>query len=192
MKTVAQVRADDGQLLPIRVYGNPSQPDFLGSSYAFTYKPYPSDEAIQAWATAPQSSQPLDIWVTHSPPKGRLDAIDVPPLTGCEVLVRSIAKARPLLCVFGHYHSSWGLERVTWQADGDEVAEVHELSKPEGQNEYDFTEYGSSSSPVRHGAETIFVNAAWMTMEKRAVPKRNSPFVVKLGPPSKTKEPVAC
>jgi hypothetical protein len=184
VKVVAQVRTKNGELWPIRIYGNPLQPDFLNSSYAFTYKPYPSEGSVQAWTTAPETSDSFDIWVTHSPPKDRLDAINVPPLTGCEVLAKAIAKARPLLSVFGHYHYSWGLERVTWQLDCNEVADAHELSKSEGKTSFDFSENGSDA-PIKLGEQTIFVNAAWMTMKKRADPKRNSPFVVSLGLPSK-------
>jgi hypothetical protein len=185
MKTVAQLRTMDQELRPVRVYGNPTQPDFLNSSYAFTYKPYPSEGSQKAWATAPQSSESLDIWVTHSPPKDRLDAINIPPLTGCAVLAEAIAKARPLLCVFGHYHYSWGLERVLWHSDRDEVAGAQELSRSEGKTSFDFSGNGSDGS-IKQGDQTIFVNAAWMTMQKRAVQKRNSPFVVSLGVSSKS------
>jgi hypothetical protein len=179
-KTVAQLRGKALELVPICVYGNPTQPDFLNSAYAFTYKPYPSEESIQAWTTAPQSSEQLAIWVTHSPPKDRLDAINVPPLIGCTVLAKAIAKARPLLCVFGHYHYSWGLERVLWHSDRDEVAEAQELSKLEEKTSFDFSRDGSDG-PIIQGEQTIFVNAAWMTMQKRAIQKRNTPFVVTLG-----------
>lgn len=73
---------------------------------------------------------------------------------------------------------------MTWQLDRDEVGEAHELSKSEGRNEFDFSRKGLEA-PIIHRDQTIFVNAAWMTMQKRAVPKRNSPFVVSLGLPSK-------
>jgi hypothetical protein len=182
-RVVAQYYSSNHQLLPIRVYGNPTQPDFLNSSYAFTYKPYPSEGATAAWTTAPQSSKSLDIWVTHGPPKDRLDAINIPGLIGCEVLARAIAKARPLLCVFGHYHYSWGIERVRWQSNRDEVAEAHSLLKSEMPNEYDFTNSGFLG-PIQPHKETLFVNAAWMTMEKTAIVHRNPPFVLKLKPPS--------
>lgn len=183
MKTVAQVRMEVEEIVPIRVYGNPLRPDFLNSSYAFTYKPYPSEEAVQAWTTAPQKSESFDIWVTHSPPKGRLDKINVPGLIDCEVLAKAIAQARPLLFVFGHYHYSWGIERVSWESDRDEVAKARNLTQVGMRNEFHFYERGSSW-PITRGSETVFVNAAWMTMEKRAVPVRNDPFVVKLGLPS--------
>jgi hypothetical protein len=153
------------------------QPDFLNSSYAFTYKPYPQLSAVEAWATAPSVSGACDIWAMHSPPRHRLDAINVPGLTGCVEQARVIAKARPLICVFGHYHYSWGLEKVQWKARSDDVAKAQILSEVGQDSSFDFTESGPYGG-VRPREETIFVNAAWMTMKKAAVPQRNMPFVV--------------
>jgi hypothetical protein len=174
--------------IPIRVYGNPRQPDFLNTSYAFTYLPYPSEGSIKAWKSAPNETETADIWVTHSPPKDHLDAIMVEPLIGCEAQRQKIEAAKPMLCVFGHYHYSWGIERVRWEDRTSMIkySKILTLS-PERQNaemrkvpvesNFDFTGNGEFES-IDIGKETIFVNAAWMTMKKRAIQYRNQPFVV--------------
>jgi hypothetical protein len=46
---------------------------------------------------------------------------------------------RRLLCVFGHYHYYWGLERAAWQPNRDEVTEAYELSGSDGRNEFEFS-----------------------------------------------------
>jgi hypothetical protein len=188
VETVAYARTPQGgHLSPIRVYGNPCHPDFLKSSYAFTYLPSPSEGAEDAWATAPSRSDGIDIWAMHSPPKGRLDFIPLPPLTGCAVQAQKIAEARPLLCVFGHYHYSWGVERVRWRGDCDEVDEAEKLQFEERQ-EFDFSE-GGVDRAIERGKETIFVNAGWMIMEKRKVERRNSLFVTTLPLPLSALDP---
>ena len=170
-------------LQPINVYGNPLQPDFLDSNYAFTYPPWPSGAAMQAWQAAPDLAAGSHIWVMHGPPKDRLDWIDIDRLEGCVAQARTIAASRPLLCVFGHYHVSNGVERVEWRADCNDVAGSQVLSKPTRATEYNFSGEGSET-PLQPGRDTIFVNAAWMTGRKREVINRNDPavIVVVLGP----------
>ena len=124
----------------------------------------------------PESSQSFDIRVTYSPYKNRLDAINIPGLTGCEGLARVIAKAGPLLCVFGHYHYSWGIEKVPWQ---EGHPELDDLPKAEEQQEFDFSGNGPLGS-IAPGKETIFVNVAWMTMQKTTIVKRSPPFAIVL------------
>ena len=104
----------------LSIYANPTQPDFLKSNYAFTYLPHPSPEASEAWASAPEKSRgPLELWLSHGAPKGRLDQIHLPKLMGCEVQRMKVTTARPLVCVFGHYHCSYGVEKVVWQDRGN-------------------------------------------------------------------------
>jgi len=115
----------------------------------------------------------------HSPPRHRLDAVHVPVLTGCVEQARVISHVRPLLCVFGHYHLSWGAERVQWNVENDEVKEAVLLSKGPGVHEFDFSGSGPID-PLIHKQETLFVNAAWMTAKGGLVSERNLPFVIKL------------
>ena len=60
--------------------------------------------------------------------------------------------------MFGHYHSIWGVERVIWKTNHDEVAEAQILSGPEGQHEFNFSA-GGQAGVVEKGRNTIFVNA---------------------------------
>jgi hypothetical protein len=160
----------------INVYGNPVQPDFLKSSYAFTYLPHPSEEATLAWEGAPLDRS-ASIWVTHGPPQGRLDWIPIPPLEGCAVQAKATAKARPVLAVFGHYHISHGVELVTWKKEADGEDKVDTLVRDGAPCLLDFTTPESRFSP---GEKTIFVNAAWMTLKKTQVEERYQPVVLDL------------
>jgi hypothetical protein len=165
----------------ISVYSNPTQPDFLNSNYAFTYSPHPSPEATAAWASAPKTShQPIDIWLTHGAPRGRLDNIPIPGLMGCESQRQKVTSARPSLCVFGHYHVSYGVERVVWTdgagMDDNGIAKATIVTGDDIDGVYDFTD-------LKPGEESIFVNAAWMTGEKRLTEKRNKPVVIELKVP---------
>jgi hypothetical protein len=53
-------------------------------------------------------------------PKGRLDQIPIPGLMGCEVQRQKVAAVKPLICVFGHFHVSYGVERVVWGNGADD------------------------------------------------------------------------
>ncbi|ORY01422.1 Metallo-dependent phosphatase-like protein [Clohesyomyces aquaticus] len=195
VRIVAQYITDDATLAAVRVYGNPKQPDFLNMPYAFTYPPYPSPESVAAWAQAPNRQDGINIWVMHSPPINRLDAINVPGgLTGCIAQYKRIAAARPLLCVFGHYHFSWGAERVRWKNDHDhevsttdiltlseERKREQSLKLPETRFHLSFASITDNSLPsLEVGKETLFVNASWMTMKKRKVEERNFPLDISL------------
>lgn len=192
MRTVAQYIDREGNPLALRVYGNPTQPDFLNTKpYAFTYVPHPSPGSTAAWASAPYGpSEGAAIWVAHSPPLHRLDAINVKGLTGCAVEAELVERARPALCVFGHYHYSWGAERVRW-ASGDggiESASILTLSAERKREEglstlptihaIDFSGEDGARGKIGVGRETLFVNAAWRTMDKSQFADRNQPLVV--------------
>lgn len=97
---------------------------------------------------------------------------------GCEAQRQKVTAATPLVCVFGHYHVSYGVEKVVWQDPGlatvgDEVATSEILKDVKGDGYYDLT-------GLRPGKESVFINAAWMTGEKRQTEKRNRPVVIDL------------
>ena len=49
----------------------------------------------------------------------RLDQIHIAGLIGCEAQRKKVAAARPLVCIFGHYHCGYGVEKViTLARDG--------------------------------------------------------------------------
>jgi 3',5'-cyclic AMP phosphodiesterase CpdA len=167
----------------ISIYGNPAQPDFLNSKYAFTYLPYLNPESKAAWAQSPTARHtPIDLWLTHGAPRGRLDKIPIPGLMGCEAQRQKVAAVRPLICVFGHYHVSYGVERVVWRndvegTDDDRTGQCKIVTGEDVDGVYDFTN-------LKGGEESIFINAAWMTGEKRLTEKRNKPIVMDLKLPS--------
>ena len=185
-KTVAYIETTEPSartaIEPINIYGNPLQPEFLDTNYAFTYEPWPSDASKQAWGDVPTSADVAPIWVMHGPPKGRLDWIDLEGLEGCVAQAHAISISRPLLCVFGHYHVSNGVERVEWCPDRDEVANAKLLPRPISAPEFDFSG-DCSESELIPGRDTVFVNAAWMTGRKREVAERNDPCVITLNYP---------
>lgn len=63
----------DGQTREIKVYGNLLRPEFSGNNYPFTFHPHPDQDAGDAWETAPNADDGVQIWVTHGPPRHRLD-----------------------------------------------------------------------------------------------------------------------
>jgi hypothetical protein len=123
--------------------------------------------------------------VSHGGPKNRLDRIPTyPNLEGCRVQAESIAQARPMLCVFGHFHTSYGIERAEYGDDESsslEPIKVENLTKKGFSGVYDFS-HRSSEGELKKGAETVFVNAAWFTGHGKAklLPDRNRPVVVDL------------
>lgn len=135
-----------------------------------------------ARASAPKTShQPIDIWLTHGAPRGRLDTIPIPSLMGCEAQRQKVVTARPLLCVFGHYHVSYGVEKIVWRngavgTDDEGIAKGTIVMGDKTDGVYDFTD-------LKPGEESVFVNAAWMTGEKRLTEKRNEPVVIDLKVP---------
>jgi hypothetical protein len=189
VQTIAYYAADNSEPKPIRVYGNPLQPEFSNNLYPFTYKPHPSPGSLAAWADAPKASDGIQIWAMHSPPRHRLDVTNVRGLTGCIAQAEKIASAKPMLCVFGHFHYSWGVERVRWQDQGNGVAhakfltlskerkEEQNLTGLKTQSVFDFSGNGAYGK-IDAGKETIFVNAAWMTQKKRQVQERNQPIMI--------------
>ncbi|OGM44764.1 hypothetical protein ABOM_007383 [Aspergillus bombycis] len=95
-----------GVLRQIRVYGAPQIPVCGGPDNAFQY---PVDQ--NPWAhTIPAST---DILITHTPAKFHGDWYHGSP-EGCPFLLEELWKVRPLLHVFGHVHTSYGVERVHW------------------------------------------------------------------------------
>jgi hypothetical protein len=188
-RTVAYYAEGHSDPKPIRIYGNPLQPEFWGNLYPFCYTPHPDPMSVAAWASAPTATDGVQIWAMHGPPRHRLDLTTIPELTGCVSQAQKIASAKPLLCVFGHFHYSWGVEYVRWQEQGDEVAhaefmtlsnerkEDERRNGPETRFAFDFSGNGDRRK-LEAGRETVFVNAAWMTAKRRAVVERNHPITI--------------
>ena len=68
------------------------------------------------------------IHVTHGGPLGHLDDAGVPGLIGCPVQMEVVRLARPMVCVFGHFHKDRGVEVVRWGGnDGEKNIPTNEL-----------------------------------------------------------------
>lgn len=136
----------------------------------------------------------------HSPPFHRLDDInDVykkQGLTGCKVQAEAIAKAKPLLALFGHYHFSWGIEMVTWNSNSSQSNTIKETklltaskerrmernwAQPLEKSDWNFS--AGEAGVIEPGQQTLFVNAAWKVMDKTSN-DRNMPFAITLKLPS--------
>ena len=68
---------------------------------------------------------------------------------------------------------------MQWQSTSDEVRDARVLSEVGGGSSFDFSEVGPYGE-IRRGEETIFVDAAWMTMKSTAVSQRDMPFTVRI------------
>jgi hypothetical protein len=176
--TVPVKLASEKNPISISFYGNPYQPNYRGGVPAFVYKPFPDPTAYSAWSGAPTAADKIDIWVMHGPPDGRLDVTAVAGLHGCEVQAEKISIARPRLCVFGHYHDSYNIERVTWKDDTNSVEPKSASVFTKEEAVYDFSR-GGADGEVKKLQETIFINAAWMTLQKTKVTKRNPPMLLR-------------
>ena len=83
-----------------------------------------------------------------------------------------------MVCVSGHYHCNYGVEKVIWYDEADKLAnnldDVKEsVIDKTSDAQYDFTN-------LKTRKQTVFINAAWMTMDKREVEKRNKPIIINL------------
>jgi hypothetical protein len=114
------------QTRKITIHGSPWTPQY--SISAFQYPPATGsslwDEQLgyhHGDVSQPSEAAPLDILVTHGPPKLYLDRRDIY-RAGCPYLLCEVARIRPLLHVFGHIHVAHGREDVVL----DGVRQAHD------------------------------------------------------------------
>jgi hypothetical protein len=112
----------------------------------------------------------VDIVMTHGPPKGVLDVVDGEN-EGCDMLLKAVGRARPLMHCFGHIHEGHGAQVVKWGREGELVGKGSEMvvSYPE-----------AIKVDVKSGEETLMVNGA--IKDGRAQPN-NAPWLVDLDLP---------
>lgn len=92
----------------LKIYGSPLTPRY--GNWPFQYPP---DEDV--WKD--KIPDDTDILITHGPPKGHLDDN-----VGCKYLLAEIWRRKPMLHVFGHVHSGYGVERAHF----DKLQKVYE------------------------------------------------------------------
>jgi hypothetical protein len=159
------------------IYTSPYQPEFC--NWAFPYERdedrfNPEDKVTTGMKCIAENPIPdfpdVDIVMTHGPPK---DILDWTPRenVGCESLLRAVSRARPKLYCFGHIHEAYGMEMISWKEDKSLIGQAAYKSKVAHKNEYP----EPSILPIKHGEETLMVNAAIMNMNYRPV---NSPWVL--------------
>ena len=179
------------------VYASPWTPQYGDSAFQ-----YPTDRdrynAISpAWAenvATERSRLPafpgVDVVMTHGPPKYVLDDTGRGNSAGCEHLRRAICHARPRLHCFGHVHGGWGAQKVAWDNTGrlspsvigEEDTVLMPLPKEfVGKNSSRKRGYATvQTDDMRHGDQTLFVNAAIADEECT-----NAPWLIKLELPRK-------
>ena len=171
----------------LRIYASPYSPEF--SDWGFSYAA--SGQRFDEGAPRPIPDWPaVDVVMTHGPPRGMLSKVigsheDV----GCPALERAVRRARPRMHVFGHIHEEWGAERVDWKAGTARRIEGGEEDEQgnRGCASFDGTtgkEGGRDSEgegPLRWGEETLFINAAIMTVNCNPM---NAPWVVDIDLPA--------
>ena len=114
--------------------------------------------------------------LTHGPPGKVLDKTSNGENAGCEHLLRAVERCRPRLHCFGHIHEGWGAERRKWSDGTSKAIELDGKKIVENRSAYlNLTKKGQS--PLIFGEETVFVNAAIMTVTYKPY---NAPWVVDL------------
>jgi Icc-related predicted phosphoesterase len=95
------------------LYGSPWQPEFCG--WAFNLPR--GEELAEKWSAIPSG---LDLLITHGPPAGIGDRVNLYRRVGCADLRARVAIVRPRVHVFGHIHEDGGV----WEEDGTLFANV--------------------------------------------------------------------
>ena len=87
------------------IWGTPwTEQHYIG---AFTVKD--REELASKWLQIPQG---INILVSHSPPRGKLDMSKDGRHVGCESLAKVVENIKPLVHVFGHIHEGHGFTCV--------------------------------------------------------------------------------
>ncbi|KAM5347605.1 hypothetical protein ACJ41O_007429 [Fusarium nematophilum] len=94
----------------LTVYASPYTPS--KSNWGFQYHP----DQGHYW-----DIPPVDVAMTHGPPRGILDRTDSKERAGCPELFAAIARSKPRLHCFGHIHEGWGAKLVTWRKSMCEI-----------------------------------------------------------------------
>ncbi|WEW58353.1 hypothetical protein PRK78_003821 [Emydomyces testavorans] len=165
------------------VYASPYQPEFCNMAFGYKrghdrFNPSSDDAEFQAQNPVP-SFPDVHIMLTHGPPKGILDIVPQGRHVGCQHLRRAVARARPLIHCFGHIHESHGAMRMNWEAESSEVILQDRNAELETRCAFvDVSRHGNN--PLNFGVETLFVNAAIMTLRYHPL---NAPWVVDIDLP---------
>lgn len=167
------------------VYASPYQPEFCRWAFAYNrsqdrFNPSPSPDGAEFQAENPVPSYPgVDIMLTHGPPKGIRDGVSYVRKVGCDHLRRAVARARPRIHCFGHIHEGHGAERMNWETESSEKIPQDRDRELENRCAYVDASRNSNKS-LRLGEETLFVNAAVVTVGYEPL---NAPWLVDIDLP---------
>lgn len=126
--------------------------------------------------------QGTDLAMTHGPPHEMLDRTRSHDDAGCPSLWAAVGRARPRVHCFGHIHEAYGAVKQSWEGEGEQMAV--ERTETGGGSEItpvSLCPEDEGSIPFEAGKETLFVNAAIMTVAYRP---HQSPWLVDLELPS--------
>lgn len=85
----------------LQVYGSPWAPEYCGWAFMLD-----RDVIGEKWRNIPSAT---DIVITHGPPLGRGDYVDLAGNVGCYELLKEIQeRIKPRVSVFGHVHEGYG------------------------------------------------------------------------------------
>lgn len=115
------------EIMGCKFWGSPYQPEF--GNWAFNLKP-----PIATLENAKKIPTDTDILITHGPPYGHGDKTSYGTFAGCnETLSEVTDRVKPILHVFGHIHSGYGISKNenTMFVNASSVGEYDEpLNKP--------------------------------------------------------------
>ena len=155
----------------LRVFGSPYSPESLKQNWAFQYA---ESDAEALWSAIPEN---IDILITHTPPRGHVDASEHWQEGGCPSLKQALSRVRPALHVCGHCHEGRGAEIIRWSDEPGQADTVTVWEDPGAGNKkqslLDLTRVVSSP------AGTAVVNASIMAKSwGRGSKTFNKPIVV--------------
>lgn len=149
-----------GKGISLRVFGSPYSPDRGRQNWAFQY-----DEKVaeSTWRAVPKG---VDVLVTHTPPKGCLDASKHWEEGGCPALRTALSRIRPLVHVFGHCHEGRGAMVVQHNDNtthSDKPSTSITWDDPGAQsNKQSLLNLTRKGLDLRSGEQTALVNASVM------------------------------
>ncbi|KAL2837760.1 metallophosphoesterase domain-containing protein [Aspergillus pseudoustus] len=118
----------------------------------------------------------VDVVITHGPPRGIMDMTYSGGRAGCPALFEAIAQSRPRMHCFGHIHEGWGAKLVTWRRNISErpshltdidngsstaIAKLSQITPGTGIDKSTTSHCVGDPDPLKVGAQTLFVNAAY-------------------------------
>lgn len=97
---------DSCEIMGLKIWGSPYSSWFNGETWGFNV--HRGKESNDLYSTIPLGT---DIVITHGPPFGHNDwCRDVRTAIGCEDLRYHVQRVKPLLCLSGHIHESYGYD----------------------------------------------------------------------------------